>query len=189
MPIPRAIAAPALGSLQVPLAGRRQGELILTDSGQLLYAYCCCAATNWRVACFTPDRLESALAPKNAFSGRDAIGGPSILYQRPRLPRGPGAAARSFSLIEPSTLATSHRTNFPCRQGCLQSQGTPPGRRLASASRTPYDGWLSTRCGTASLGLKSRINGRRQRKRPRASGWMTLNFFSGWMPVRSPQSM
>lgn len=181
MPIPRASDAIAVGNDDRVLCSPGASRSIVTDSGQLLYDFCSRAIENWPMACNAPRRLEFALVSQR-FSSGDAIGGPSILYPSPG-PRVARAAARSFSLIEPSCSrpvscalpAGSHALALGPQAG----EENPLVRRLASSGESPYDvgSWQDRRVFSLSQTTYQRPS---SAQTPfGASGWMTLILVDG----------
>ena len=96
MPIPKASHAIAVGNDRQTPDGAAASRSIVTDSGQLLYDFRSAGIEIWPMACNTPRRLEFALVSQRS-SGRDAIGGPSILYQSPGPRVGSGVSSVVFA--------------------------------------------------------------------------------------------
>jgi len=95
VPIPRASDAIVVGIDEHGPNSPGTSRSIVTDSGQLLYGFRSAGIEIWPMACNTPRRLEFAHVMRD--SGRDAIGGPSILYQSPGPRVGSGVSSVVFA--------------------------------------------------------------------------------------------
>ena len=116
MPIPRASHAVAVSNDRQVSDGAATSRSIVTDSGQLLYDFRSPGIKNWPMACNAPRRLESALVSQRP-SGRDAIGGPSILFPT----SGPwvGSGGSSVVFAYRAVVLTTRFVWTPCWQQCL----------------------------------------------------------------------
>jgi hypothetical protein len=103
---------------------------IVTDSGQLLYDFRSVGIEIWPVACNAPRRLE--FARRAHFSGRDAIGGPSILFQTPGPRVGSGGSAVVFAYR--AVMLTTRFVRVPLLAAISRlARLNPLVRRLASS--------------------------------------------------------
>jgi hypothetical protein len=136
VPTSGAIDAAQLSSVRVPLRGRFRRALILTDSGQLLYEFPSLAGAIWRLACFTPGRLEFALASHSVLLRQrcDRRTIHSVLRTPvPARTRGDSAVVFAYRAVNARDLQ-SYKFSLP-GEDAGKGRGTPP--RAAPSERLP----------------------------------------------------